>query len=233
MMGWRQTVPIHPCAAVFPEISAEEKKELRKSIKATGLRNGITLWIDGEKTYVLDGRSRLDALESLGVQVLDEKGAIHRDHVEGEHNAISSFSAAQLVTSLNIRRRHLTPGQRADLAVAAIKAEREMKKGITGKAFPVIGEKDKPPRKAGVRGSVKGDVSEVAEAAGVSKPTAREAIRKAAGEKPKRGPRPWISGIEKLSAKIASIPREEVSAEERASLMKLWKTLGSMLGMRS
>ena len=183
MRSWRQTVPIHPCAAVFPEISAEEKKELRKSIKATGLRNGITLWVDGDETYLLDGRSRLDALESLGIQVLDGD-AIHRDHIEGEYNAISFFSAAQLVTSLNIRRRHLTAKQRAALAIKAIEAEKAMRKGITGEHSPVIGEQSKPPRQKGVRGSVKGDVSKVAEAAGVDKKTARRAIREARGEKP-------------------------------------------------
>jgi hypothetical protein len=189
--SWRDVLEVHPCAAVFPEATPEEMRALKKSIRESSLREGVILWDIGPKTYLLDGRSRLDALEQIGRNVLID-GKLNKDYIKDQLDSMSTITAAQLVIAENIRRRHLTPKQRADLAVAAIAAEKAMKKGITGKHFPVIGEQHNPPKQKGKRGSVKGDVAEVAEMAGVSKPTARAAVKRARGEKSKPKKKPGM-----------------------------------------
>lgn len=230
--SWRDVVQIHPCADVFPQAKEDDIKELAKSIRETGLREGVTLWEVGSRQFLLDGQTRLDALERLGIKVIDGDG-LDEEFVKETINSVSSFTAAQAVIAGNIRRRHLTPKQRATLAAEAIAAERAMRKdkppkGIIGKSFPIIGEHGKAPRKKGVRGSVKGDVAQVAEMAGVSKPTARKAIREARGKKgstkakPKRVVASFAEYIERLRL-------SQISDEERLLLVAIRDRIDRML----
>jgi hypothetical protein len=63
--SWRDTLPIHPAAALFPRMSSDELRELGKDIRKNGLRFPIALWQSdkGASALLLDGISRLDALE--------------------------------------------------------------------------------------------------------------------------------------------------------------------------
>jgi hypothetical protein len=63
--SWRDTLPIHPAAALFPRMSSDELRELGKDIRKNGLRSSIALWQSdkGASALLLDGISRLDAVE--------------------------------------------------------------------------------------------------------------------------------------------------------------------------
>jgi len=63
--SWRDTLPIHPAAALFPRMSSDELRELGRDIRKNGLRSSIALWQSdkGASALLLDGISRLDAVE--------------------------------------------------------------------------------------------------------------------------------------------------------------------------
>jgi hypothetical protein len=60
--SWREVLPVHPAAELFPRMSKEELNVLAQDIKQHGLKRKITLWNDGSIDFVLDGINRLDAL---------------------------------------------------------------------------------------------------------------------------------------------------------------------------
>src|SRR5215470_6161662 len=82
--NWRDVLPIHPAAELFPRMSESELRELGEDIKKRGLQQPIVLWSpgycgDGKKDrprYVLDGINRLDACERAGIEFLS-KGSAH------------------------------------------------------------------------------------------------------------------------------------------------------------
>lgn len=88
----------HPIANLFPLIEGEEFENLKKDIQANGLLTPIEVY-EGK---ILDGRNRYRACLQIGVQPkfinYDGDAPISR------------------VVSLNLRRRHLTESQRADIA---------------------------------------------------------------------------------------------------------------------
>ena len=81
--SWRDVLPIHPAAELFPRMSADEIAELAADIKKNGLKLPVVLWSpgysgDGVKDrprLVLDGINRLDAMELAGIQFLTDQGA--------------------------------------------------------------------------------------------------------------------------------------------------------------
>ena len=80
--SWRDVLPVHPAADLFPLMSADELKALGEDIKKNGLKHEVVLWSpgdcgDGAKErlrYLLDGRNRLDAMERAGIKFLNDKG---------------------------------------------------------------------------------------------------------------------------------------------------------------
>ena len=88
-------VKIHEFAATFPQIESDEYEQFKASIKL-GQQSPV-LFFKGE---LLDGRNRLKACRELGIKTMAVE-------YSGEKTAY------QLITDLNINRRHLTPGQRA------------------------------------------------------------------------------------------------------------------------
>src|SRR5215471_7376976 len=64
--SWRDALPIHPAAELFPPMSSDELRELGADIvKKNGLVAPIALWRrnPNEPLQLLDGRNRLDAIE--------------------------------------------------------------------------------------------------------------------------------------------------------------------------
>lgn len=98
---------IHPLAELIPAMSDEEFTELRDDIRENGLREPVTLY----KGKLLDGRHRARACEELGLEPATRE-------YEGD-------APADYVISLNLRRRHLTVGQRAMAALALLDYETE------------------------------------------------------------------------------------------------------------
>jgi hypothetical protein len=67
--SWRDVLPIHPAAELFPLMSSDELRELGEDIRANKLQFPIATWFDPEAKVELltDGRNRLDAMELVGL----------------------------------------------------------------------------------------------------------------------------------------------------------------------
>ena len=91
----------HPLAMLFPPLDDEEFKALKADIREHGLSEAIWLY-EGK---ILDGAHRFKACLAVGV------APRFRDYEGGEPLAF--------VLGLNLRRRHLTPTQRAVVAARA------------------------------------------------------------------------------------------------------------------
>lgn len=94
----------HPATDLFPMMDEASLAELADDIEAHGLIEPIVLH-DGK---ILDGRNRLRACESAGVEPR------YTDwHGDG-------MTPTEWVISVNLKRRHLTAGQKAAVGVEAI-----------------------------------------------------------------------------------------------------------------
>jgi hypothetical protein len=94
----------HPFADMFPMYKIKELEELAMDIQMNGLLQKIIL-LEGQ---ILDGRNRYAALKLAGVAPTYEWHFTAFDGTEAE--------GLRLVGALNLRRRHLTTGQRAMIA---------------------------------------------------------------------------------------------------------------------
>jgi hypothetical protein len=93
----------YPMAAIFPELPAEELRQLAQDIKERGQIEPIILY----KGQILDGRNRYKACQMVGVKPRFE-----------EFNAkAAKRSPEEFVLSRNLRRRHLSTGQKAAIAL--------------------------------------------------------------------------------------------------------------------
>ncbi len=207
---WRDILPVHPAADLFPLLPPDELAALAADIKANGLRETPIIWRDPAGTWqLLDGRNRLDALASLRDDPLYRYPTLGYQVVTGSTTpntrALRQYHGkdpAAYIVSANIRRRHLTPAERANLAARVLRAGETAQdaKPVSKPAPETVvivwpdgkaQERDvlaravvpetagHPTVSKGGRGRV-GLASKVAQAAGVSKDTAREQIAVAA-----------------------------------------------------
>jgi hypothetical protein len=100
----------HPVSELFPLIEGAEFEELKADIKERGLLEKITLHPDGS---ILDGRNRYRACKELGIdfETTTWKG---------------NGDPTSFVISRNVLRRHLSPGQRACIAVEAVRLRKRL-----------------------------------------------------------------------------------------------------------
>ena len=94
---------VHPAAHIFPMMPEGELEELAKDIKANGLVHPIII----HESQILDGRNRLAACL---------KACVAPKFADWTGNG----SPTTWVLSVNLHRRHLTPGQRAAIATDAL-----------------------------------------------------------------------------------------------------------------
>jgi ParB-like chromosome segregation protein Spo0J len=120
MTSWRDVLKIHPAAELFPMMSPEELKTLAEDIKANGLRHPV-VFQSGVTDVLLDGRNRLDAMESVGMAILNEDGRCI-DPLGWDETDVDPYT---YVISANIHRRHLTPAQKGDLTEKLLKTKPE------------------------------------------------------------------------------------------------------------
>jgi len=90
----------HLAANIFPQMDRADFEALKADIVANGLREKVVICED----QILDGRHRYRACPEAGI----EPGFVHW---EGD-------DPVSFVLSMNLHRRHLTPSQRAMIAVA-------------------------------------------------------------------------------------------------------------------
>jgi ParB-like chromosome segregation protein Spo0J len=93
----------HPFAALFPELPPEELALLAKDIKERGQLEPIILY----KGRILDGRNRYQACQMAGVEA----------RLEEFDETASRRSPEEFILSRNLRRRHLSVGQKAAIAL--------------------------------------------------------------------------------------------------------------------
>jgi ParB-like nuclease domain len=93
----------HPFAALFPELPPEELTQLARDIKERGQLEPIILY----KGVILDGRNRYRACQIAGV----------KPRIEEFNAKATKRSPEEFVLSRNLRRRHLSVGQKAAIAL--------------------------------------------------------------------------------------------------------------------
>ena len=81
--SWRDVIKVHPAADLFPMMPPDELKAFGEDIKRNGMSSPIVWWTEREadvgktpapKYQLLDGRNRLDALEMVGIGLIDANG---------------------------------------------------------------------------------------------------------------------------------------------------------------
>jgi len=188
-MGWRDKYKVHPAADVFPMMPEDELAKLQEDIEGYGVRVPIGLYDETDakgrivKTWLIDGRNRLEAAERAGINLKD----IPKVHIH-------CSDPVTWIVALNIRRRHLTKQQQAELIVAAHKAAEAAR--VARKADKYIGRDGEPvSRQADVklskRGRAEGRKPDKVKAAavasgkevGISKSTIERAMAMAEGKK--------------------------------------------------
>jgi ParB-like chromosome segregation protein Spo0J len=110
----------HELADQFPLISEEETIQMADDIKKVGLIEPLVV-LDGK---ILDGRNRYNACKLAGFKLRPEDVKDFEEDFSGEDPVV-------FVISKNIRRRHMTVGQRASVAAELYK--RMAKDGSTAK----------------------------------------------------------------------------------------------------
>ena len=128
----------HPFAAMFPELPPEELTQLARDIKERGQLEPIILY----KGVILDGRNRYRACQIAGV----------KPRIEAFDAKATRRSPEEFILSRNLRRRHLSVGQKAAIAL-------EWSEQI---------ELSADPHKNKGRGRPKGTLSEGAKKIGIS-----------------------------------------------------------------
>jgi hypothetical protein len=121
--GWRNVIPIHPAATLFPRMPQPELVELAEDIKKRGgLTTAVALYTDTDNfTSLLDGINRLDALELAGFRIVKD-GELDRDVVDC-HGIPGNVDPYDYVISANAHRRHLTGEQKRERIAKLIAAK--------------------------------------------------------------------------------------------------------------
>jgi len=142
--NWRETLPIHPAAELLPRMTKEELLELGNDIKANGLISPIVLCgeliddaaVHKDKYSLLDGISRLDAMDAVGLKfkitAANSKHPTIGIECDFDRNIPepviidgSEVDPYAFVLSANLRRRHLTIEQKHNLIAKVLKAQPE------------------------------------------------------------------------------------------------------------
>lgn len=155
---------VHPIADLFPLLGDEELVALADDIKHQGLRESIVLTADG-KTLV-DGRNRYRACDLLAMDPnYDKLGAHYTESMIRDY-----------IVSANLRKRDLTPSQRAMLAADlepfyAVKAKERQLAGLKHQDIVMAD----PPE----RGLARDNAAVAAGAAGRTVSSAKAVVRDA------------------------------------------------------
>jgi hypothetical protein len=139
--SWREHVKVHPAADLFPMMSDEELNELGNDIAENNLKNGVVLWTPEQlgktgrkgpkEVYLLDGRSRLEAIERAFKDDPERQAeaianALYIDRQPGCATLLyGDDDPFAYVVSANVRRRHLSAEDKRDLIIALLKANPE------------------------------------------------------------------------------------------------------------
>ena len=130
--SWRDALPIHSAAELFPLMSEPELRELGEDIKKRGgLIDPITFVQVGDHFELLDGRNRPDAMDLVDMCIDfkrwgKEGGDIIRLLPDG-------MDPYDFVLTANLHRRHLTSEQKRELIDKVLKAKPEASNATVAK----------------------------------------------------------------------------------------------------
>lgn len=140
--SWRDLMPIHPAADMFPMLDDADLLALGEDIGRNGLTSPIVVQLESDWPVLLDGRNRLDAMECAGWKLglsKCEHGSwfLTIDDARGGtgNNAIAVVTTDpwDYVVSANIHRRHLTPESKRALIAQLLKENPERSDRAIGK----------------------------------------------------------------------------------------------------
>jgi hypothetical protein len=127
--SWRDVLPIHPAAELFPLPPPDELKALGEDIVKNNLTSSVVLWRahPNAQAQLLDGRSRLDAIEIAtgspavvgAPSITAGEDFLACDKVVVLDKTVDPFA---YVVSANVYRRHLSTRQKRELIAKLIKA---------------------------------------------------------------------------------------------------------------
>jgi hypothetical protein len=137
--SWRDVLKIHLAALEYPRPGEDEFRELGKDIAARGMQVNIVLIREGDKDLLLDGISRLDALEANGVNLIANDKLDPTLGLGGgpRVRVVTGVDPYALAASLNAHRRHLTLEQKRERIEALIKQNPERSDNATAKIAKV------------------------------------------------------------------------------------------------
>lgn len=133
--SWRDVLPVHPAADLFPKLDEEKLRELGEDIKRNGLKQPVIVWkevmgsaFDGDdvapekrQSYLLDGRNRLDAMELVGMSTVNPEGDYIAGGLKKSVSAVGfGYSVFGLGTDQVDSKPKLTPGEVPDPAAYVI-----------------------------------------------------------------------------------------------------------------
>jgi ParB-like chromosome segregation protein Spo0J len=130
-MPWRDNLPEHPAAALFPLMTGEELQELAADITKHGLRTPVAVLVDTDGKRLLDGRNRLDACALAGIAVFNDEGNLEILNKTIEDGP--DFDPFAYVVSLNLHRRHLTREQRREIIAVLLREHPERSDAATAR----------------------------------------------------------------------------------------------------
>ncbi len=122
----------HPHAERFPLMDGEKRVSFEEDIGTNGQRESVKYRMKDGARQGLDGRNRVKACESLGIECRYEKVFIDDDQAEG------------YIDSLNLHRRHLTPEQESYARGKEYNASKKPTAGRPKKGAPVKGADNSP-----------------------------------------------------------------------------------------
>jgi hypothetical protein len=115
---WRSWLHVHPAAKEFPRLADTDARALALDIKRNGLREPVSVIKEGKGYVLLDGISRLDAMEQAGKKIdINDRGTF-------EHLS-STVDVHAFVISKNIHRRHLNSEDKRKLVGKLLEANPE------------------------------------------------------------------------------------------------------------
>jgi hypothetical protein len=193
--SWRDVLPVHPAAELFPPMAPAELKVLGADIKKNGLRVPTIWWRDPatQQLFLLDGRNRLDAIEASGGNIVvggtpghdvtDLRGVLLNSDYwyvlpPSGPRGVNYPDPYDYVISANILRRHLTTEQKRDLIAKLLKASPEKSNRAIGEMVKADKNKVKAVRnKLEATGEI-APVEKTVGKDGKARPATKKSIRK-------------------------------------------------------
>jgi hypothetical protein len=217
--SWRDVLPVHPAAELFPMMSDAELRELGEDIKKNGLKVPVILWSpnNGRDHYLLDGRNRLDAMELVGLPTVYPNGVFRG--FSGDLNTQSVTKDPYVyVISTNIHRRQLTADQRRELIAKVLKAKPEQSNRQIAKQ---VKADHKTVAAARAKAEATGEI-----------PQLKKTVGKDGKERPACKPKAEqkvLDSPQEAHAKANTTPKTKLSKQDFETLEKSWRELHTSL----